>query len=577
MPLLVAATTFVTAFFPVRADNDFWWHVKTGQYLLRTGDWFPPHEPFSVTGADKPYVNHEWLSDLILATIYDRVGVFGCVLLNAGYLSLVYLAFYFYLLSRCDNRVIAALVAIMAVQVGQFTMYVRPPVVTYGMLVLYLFILERIRARPQPHWLLLLAALMCVWANLHGGAILGLILYGAYLFEVLVRRRVFAHGGPFGEVAYWLIGLPVIIIASLCNPWGLGVYELTFKVMNDPWLPYYIDELQRPNFAHAWMYLVMVALTASALVLLGAEYCGLLVAGRGRIHLGEVMFTLFLLWQSWNHVRHLPLFGLASAAIVAVGLRAALEHLQRLQWNPPSFPLLLIRALCVLIAGYSLLVGLLYRAIPCVEHRGLVAEAFPVEACEMIKEASLPPPLFHPINCAGYLIYALSPEVMQTYSDSRFDIHGSHALVEVLLVFDEKRERTLREFLEKTDHPVVERVLRILDPPPDANPDQTVWRYILDKHGFNTVLAYDDSELVPRIESDPDWVRVYFRRGSYMPPSRRPWVLQLTQAIWGQYSFWRLPGFVLYVRNTPENGAAIARAREIMARYLRERAPYSDL
>ena len=46
-------------------DPDVWWHLRTGQLILH--DHAVPHtDPFSFTRFGQPWVNHEWLSDLLL-------------------------------------------------------------------------------------------------------------------------------------------------------------------------------------------------------------------------------------------------------------------------------------------------------------------------------------------------------------------------------------------------------------------------------------------------------------------------------------------------------------------------------
>lgn len=568
MPGVVAAVAFVTAFFPVRASDDVWWHIKTGQYLLRTGEWFPAHDVFSITGADRPWVNHEWLSDILLGLLYHQVGIFGCVLAKAVFLALVFTLLYDYLYERCAHRTIAALCAIMAIQVGQFTMYLRPPVLTYGLLVAFLLVLERMRRRARIGHVLGLVAIMVPWINLHGGAILGLIAYGAYLIEALYRRGLTRDGQAPRDLPVWLGGALAVGLASLANPWGWHVHLLTLHVMRDPLLRGNIDELAPPNWYYAWMHPVMIALLLGTLVLMLLQALGAIRPTPWRIHIGEVLFSLFLLAQSWQHVRHLPLFGIVAAAPIAVGLRASADRLLAHRWRPAHAPTLVLRLACLVLGVYAFAAGALYRALPCLDHGGLVEAAHPVEACEVIQRAGLEGPIFHPINCAGYLIYALSPETMKVYTDSRFDIHGSDPLVEVLLVFTQKEELTIGDIRRD---PRIRWVDRILEAPADAT-DEAAWSYLLDKHGINLVLSFTDSPAIARLESRPrDWVRVYYREGGHMLPTRRPWARELSQTLWGMTSVWYINGFALYVRNTPDNAEAVYRARHI-DRALREQS-----
>ncbi|MEO8376841.1 MAG: hypothetical protein ABI579_04155, partial [Candidatus Sumerlaeota bacterium] len=60
--LFFTAYTFCVAIVPIRADNDCWWHVKTGQYIHEHG--IPKYDVFAYTAADHVWNNHEWLSQV---------------------------------------------------------------------------------------------------------------------------------------------------------------------------------------------------------------------------------------------------------------------------------------------------------------------------------------------------------------------------------------------------------------------------------------------------------------------------------------------------------------------------------
>lgn len=562
--LLVAAVAFVTAFFPVRASDDDWWHIKTGLYLLSSDEWFPDSDVFSVTGSVRDWVNHEWLSDLLWGLLFRTVSLYGMVWIKALFLAGVYMLLYRHLVDRCGHRVIAALCAIMAVVCGQFTMYLRPPILTYGFLVGTLMLLERARMTLQPRWMVALCALMVPWINLHGGAIIGLVALAAYAAGAFTSLLVDPGRDRRRVMLYWVLGGVALGLASLCNPWGYRVHLLTYEVMKDPLLRHFIYELAPPEWAHAWLHPVMIVLLLSALVYALLQYLGMVPAGERQIHGGEALLALFFMQQSWQHVRHLPLFGIAAAAPIAVGLCTFFERLHTVEWRPRSFPELFFRGLVLLLGGYAFLAGLLFRAIPCLDHRGLVADAFPIEACRLIKAAGLPGPIFHPINCAGYLIYALSPETMKVYTDSRFDIHGSKPLVEVQFVFDIRNDYT---FADIYSEPGYHWVLDALEPK-GVPKDTVIWRHILDKHRINLVLAYADSPGMRRLDANPrEWQRVYYRAGGPMLPTLRPWAKSLARALWGVANVWPIPGYALYVRRTPENAEALQRAARIMLQW----------
>jgi hypothetical protein len=62
------------------SDPDTYWHIATGKWML-TQRAVPRHDIFSYTAVSRPWVNVEWLAQIILFSIYDWFGWRGLVLL----------------------------------------------------------------------------------------------------------------------------------------------------------------------------------------------------------------------------------------------------------------------------------------------------------------------------------------------------------------------------------------------------------------------------------------------------------------------------------------------------------------
>ena len=61
-------------------DTDLWGHTRFGLDILRDHD-LPSVDPYSFT-QDKPWVNHEWLSELQMGIAYHVAGPTGLALLK---------------------------------------------------------------------------------------------------------------------------------------------------------------------------------------------------------------------------------------------------------------------------------------------------------------------------------------------------------------------------------------------------------------------------------------------------------------------------------------------------------------
>ena len=52
-------------------DPDVWWHLRTGQLMLQNHALFHT-DPYSFTRFGQPWVNHEWLSQILLFLLVSR-------------------------------------------------------------------------------------------------------------------------------------------------------------------------------------------------------------------------------------------------------------------------------------------------------------------------------------------------------------------------------------------------------------------------------------------------------------------------------------------------------------------------
>ncbi|MFZ0760836.1 MAG: hypothetical protein WAM69_12885, partial [Candidatus Sulfotelmatobacter sp.] len=77
-------------------DPDLWWHLKTGQYIAEHES-VPHADLFSYTRAGKPWVTHEWLTELLLYEVERTAGWAGLILVFAAVLG----AAFFLLYLRC--------------------------------------------------------------------------------------------------------------------------------------------------------------------------------------------------------------------------------------------------------------------------------------------------------------------------------------------------------------------------------------------------------------------------------------------------------------------------------------------
>src|SRR5712691_11098341 len=107
-------------------DPDLWWHLKTGQYISEHKS-VPHADPFSYTRAGQPWIAHEWLSELLIYSLYRIAGAGGLIVVFA----LIHCAAFFLLYVRCGgNRFVSGAITVWGALATATLWGVRPQIIS---------------------------------------------------------------------------------------------------------------------------------------------------------------------------------------------------------------------------------------------------------------------------------------------------------------------------------------------------------------------------------------------------------------------------------------------------------------
>jgi len=157
-------------------ESDTFWHIKLGQEILKNLS-LPVTVPFTFTGEDVPWVATEWLSEVVFFILYSVGGFSGLTLLNAIVLALCALLIYGSLRAHNCNTTLSFIISLLWAVMSRDWFVERPHIFSILCMCFYLFYLSRHKN------IFVLPLVMVLWANLHGGFILGLIFLGCALTE----------------------------------------------------------------------------------------------------------------------------------------------------------------------------------------------------------------------------------------------------------------------------------------------------------------------------------------------------------------------------------------------------------
>src|SRR5581483_1861554 len=106
-------------------DSDLGWHLQLGHYLLLHG--IPKTDPFSYTMPSYPFIDHEWLSNIILFKLYNAIGLTG---LSFLFCLLVLITLLLQLLFLKPSKVLFSLLLLQGLSLNSY-MGIRPIVVDW--------------------------------------------------------------------------------------------------------------------------------------------------------------------------------------------------------------------------------------------------------------------------------------------------------------------------------------------------------------------------------------------------------------------------------------------------------------
>jgi hypothetical protein len=391
VPIVLAAGLSFAA--PILGDGDTFWHLGAGRWMIQHLA-VPATDPFSFTFVGRPWVAHEWLSEVVMAAVFQAGGWGALMLLFGVAVGLTALAMGSWLL-----RWLGMLPALMVVVIGLACvapgMLARPHLLVLPLLAFWTVELLKAREaqRAPPIWL---ALGMLLWANLHSSFVVGYGLAAALALEAVLDTRHWTRRALLGWAGFLLLSG----VATLATPHGVDGLTFPLKVLNMKTLAV-ITEWQSPDF-----------LKPSPLEL--ALLAGLFAAfWRGaRLSAVRAAILLGLVHVSLQHVRQEILLGVVGPLLLAEPLGRALGR-PGAAWTPWRMPLPQ-----TLLGGGLVLALVVGRVLtPQVRVDGPTA---PITALAHVPPELRRQPVLNYYDYGGYLIF----EGVRPYIDGRADMYG---------------------------------------------------------------------------------------------------------------------------------------------------------
>jgi hypothetical protein len=403
---ICAAVIVAALIIPAVPDVDLWGHTLFGGDIVRAGA-IPAVDHYSFT-SDRAWINHEWLSEVFMHLAYALMGGAGL-----GSLRLVLLALVIWIIWREVARAGATgeaallILTILALVTYPRTQHMRPQLFSLVMFAALLWQLNAYERTRSALRLVSIPLLMLLWANLHGGFIVGFLPIGLWMAALAFEFRV--RSSNVLVAAAILCGS---VLATLLNPYGVDLWRFLFQTVG----------LRRDDITEWWpMYRAGTGVLTMWLVTIGMAIAGMRLQKRQiRWHHAALVGGFAL--ASFRVNRLDAFFAIATAMCFGQPIAAFLAQPRRRVQSRQLAPQMAIVVLVVCVCGAG---AALVRAAPqrdeCVDTVSWLPEQ---DAAAFVARNDLRGRMIVFFNWGEYVLWHFSPNLKVSTDGRRETVYS---------------------------------------------------------------------------------------------------------------------------------------------------------
>ena len=469
VPLCVGAGAYLFFLYvgdTLLQDSDSFWQIKIGQWILDHHA-LPYTDFYSFTRPGEPWVSTSWLSQVAFALSYTQWGWAGPVILTALAVALS-AAILVDLLDAHLEMPRSVLFAMLAVVLSLHHILARPHMLALPVMIAWVGMLMNAADRKgTPSWTFL--PLMSLWANLHGGFVLGLALIGPMAFVALwglesdKQVRLLLRWFLFGVAA----------LAACCvTPYGWRTLLGATNILNLGELLTVISEWSPVNFGSFNAFEGALF----SLIALGL-YRGLTLSPP------RILLILLLTWMALTHVRSIEAFAFLVPLVLAKPLGERFPLQQADAQGGPS-PL----ARYVTAAGALMIVAAAWTSTSLFlsHHRfNFTMDQTPVAAVDLLEKRGAKR-IFNAYKFGGYLIERDIP----VFVDGRAELYGEKFVMDFFNATEGRKPALLPALLDA--HKIDATLLVADSPGPQILDHLRGWKRIY-ADGIAVIHVRDDA------------------------------------------------------------------------------------
>ena len=202
-------------------DFDFWARLIVGKSYFQTGKLFD--FDFLSYGATHDFIDHEWGSSLIFYLVQNYFGDIGLFILKT---VLIFLTIFLIvkIIRLKDSKIkLHFLFFFFILQAISYNLFatIRCQSFSFLFFILYLYILKKSKSNYRILWTI--PAINIVWANMHGGFTIGIVLILLYATGEYLNKN---NSKPY------FITFLITSLTTLINPYGIKYIYFIFSALS---------------------------------------------------------------------------------------------------------------------------------------------------------------------------------------------------------------------------------------------------------------------------------------------------------------------------------------------------------
>jgi hypothetical protein len=424
-------------------DTDLWGHIRFGQAVIAQRHLIL-QDPYSYTELGAPWSNHEWLTEVVMGAAYNTLGVVGLKLWKFACVATTMLLV---VIGLAETRATptAQLNTLTIVAIAMMPqMEFRPQLFTFVLFAAILVFLARDNFRGRaPLWLVL--PMMALWANLHGGFIMGIAAIALYAGVTGIYDLT--AGAGLGRALRLGALTLAALVATMITPYGLATWSPVLHALRNPMTRIAVTDWQPLVFAiiRQWQAHpagVIYMLCAVFLMVVFVATVGLEPRGDD---LPLVIIASVMCVAAFVAVRNLPLAIIACALPVArhssllfARLRERANQVAGTKFDAPparsATSPWLAASIAAMLAAYSGIFSPRLRR----------DKPYPSGAVAFMDAHSLHGNVLGDFGWGEYLIWHIAP-ASKVFIDGRYDTVYPYALIDryIEFYFDRAGAQTL--------------------------------------------------------------------------------------------------------------------------------------